>query len=121
MAIFESNIVQISTITTAALVWDPNNTTPGNTTFGARGVVPLLSPPQTLRDVTVINQGPGVLFLGGSTVTTATGLPVPVGAQVTIRGYVGTAGSTAATGRIYGISASTSNVEAGLETVDATV
>ena len=119
MAIFESNIVQISTITTAALVWDPssNNTT----TFGPRGNVPVLTPPQTLRDVTVINQGPGVLFLGGSTVTTATGLPVPVGAQVTIRGYVGTAGSTAATGRIYGISASTSNVEAGLQTQEATV
>lgn len=119
MAIFESNIVQISTITTAALVWDPSNAS--TTAFGPRGAVPVLVPAQTLKDVTVINQGPGILYLGGSTVTTATGLPVPVGAQVTIRGYVGTAGSSAAAGRVYGISASTSNVEAGLETVDATV
>lgn len=119
MAIYESNIIQTSTITSAALVWDPSNSS--TTTFGPRGAVPVLTPAQTLHDVTVINQGPGILYLGGSTVTTATGLPVPVGAQVTIRGYVGTAGSSAAAGRVYGISASTSNVEAGLETVDATV
>lgn len=120
MAIFESNIVQTTTITSAALVWDPSNSS--TTAFGPQGKVPVLTPvAQTLKDVTVINQGPGILYLGGSTVTTATGLPVPVGAQVTIRGYVGTAGSSAAAGRVYGISASTSNVEAGLETVDATV
>lgn len=118
MAIYQSNIIQTSTITSAALVWDPSNSS--TTTFGPRGAVPVLTPPQTLHDVTLINQGPGVVYIGsGSGVTTSTGLAVPVGAQVTIHGYTATAGST--TGRIYGVSATSAVVEVGLQTVDATV
>lgn len=115
MAIFESGLVQESTITTAALVWDPSNASP--TAFGPFGAVTVLTPAQSLNNVTLINEGPGILYLGGSTVTTATGLPVPVGAQVVIEGYTTTAGTT--TNRIYGISASTSVVRAGLATVAA--
>lgn len=120
MALFESNLVQTSTITTVALIWDPSNTS--TTTFGPLGKVNVLTPAQTLKDVTIVNQGPGILYIGsGSNIAntgTTQGLAVAVGAQVTLRGYTATAGSTA--GRIYGVSASTSQVQVGLETVDGT-
>lgn len=120
MAIFESNIIQASTITSAALIWDPSNSS--TTTYGPRGAVPVLTPAQTLKDVTIINQGPGTLFVGQGSAITNTGttaaMAIPAGGQLTLRGYTATAGST--TGRIYGISSSTSYVEVGLETVDAT-
>lgn len=119
MAIFESNLVQQTTITTAALVWDPSYQTPGGTTFGPNGVVPTLTPNQTLRDVTIVNTGSNTVWLGGSTVTAATGLALPAGAQLTYNGYVATAGSTA--GRIYGISTGGTTVEVGLATVNANV
>lgn len=113
MALFESNLVQVSTITTAALVWDPSNTS--TTAFGPRGAVNTsITPAQTLRDVILINTGANTVWLGGSTVTAATGLALPPGAQLTYTGYVATAGST--TGRIYGISTGGTTVEAGLAT-----
>lgn len=119
MAIFESNLVQETTITTAALVWDPSYDTPGGTTFGPHGVVEVLTPAQTLRDVTIVNTGANTVWLGGSTVTAATGLALPAGAQITYNGYTAVAGQTA--GRIYGISTSGTTVSAGLATVNANV
>ena len=117
MAIFESNLVQVSTVTSAAIIWDPSNTS--TTTYGPLGAVPTVTPTQTLRDVTIVNNGPGVLFIGQGSAVTNTGttaaLPVPVGGQVTIQGYTAVAGTTA--GRIYGVSASTSAVEVGLGSV----
>jgi hypothetical protein len=117
MAIFESNLIQQSTITTAALVWDPSNVS--TSAFGPNGAVTVLTPAQTLRDVTIVNTGSNTVWLGGSTVTAATGLALPAGAQITYNGYVATAGST--TGRIYGISTSGTTVEVGLATVNANV
>lgn len=117
MAIFEGNLVQVSTITTAALVWDPSNTS--TSTFGPAGAVNVLTPAQTLRDVTIINTGANTVWLGGSTVTAATGLALPAGAQITYNGYTAVAGATA--GRIYGISTGGTTVEAGLATVNANV
>lgn len=119
MAIFESNLVQQTTITTAALVWDPSYTTVNGTAFGPFGVVTVQTPAQTLRDVTIVNTGANTVWLGGSTVTAATGLALPAGAQITYNGYVATAGQTA--GRIYGISTSGTTVEVGLATVNANV
>lgn len=120
MAIFESNLVQTTTITSAALIWDPSNNSA--TAFGPQGKVNVLTPAQTLSNVTIVNQGPGVLFVGQGSAVANTGttaaMAIPVGGQLTLRGYTATAGST--TGRIYGVSASTSNVLVGLATVDAT-
>jgi hypothetical protein len=120
MAIFETGIVQTSTITTVALIWDPSNSS--TTTFGALGKVNVLTPAQTLHDVTIVNEGPGILYVGyGSNIAASgstQGLAVAVGGQATLRGYTATAGSTA--GRIYGVSASTSQVTVGLQTVDGT-
>lgn len=117
MAIFESNLVQETTITTAALVWDPSYT--NGTAFGPRGTIELLSPAQTLKDVTIVNTGSNTVWLGGSTVTAATGLALPAGAQITYNGYVATAGDSA--GSIYGISTGGTTVSAGLATVNANV
>jgi len=116
--IFEGNLVQTTAITTsAALIWDPSNTSA--TAFGPLGKVNVLTPAQTLKDVTIINQGPGILYVGQGSAITNTGttqaLAVPVGGQLTLQGYTATAGATA--GRIYGISASTSAVEVGLATL----
>lgn len=118
MAIFEGNLVQQSTITTAALVWDPSNAS--TTAFGPNGAVTVLTPTaQTLRDVTIVNTGANTVWLGGSTVTAATGLALPAGAQLTYNGYTAVAGQTA--GRIYGISTGGTTVEVGLATVNANV
>lgn len=121
MAIFESNLVQTTTITTVALIWDPSNSSA--TAFGPAGKVNVLTPAQTLRDVTIVNTGPGILYVGGGSnianSSTTQGMPIPVGGQLTVNGYTATAGQTA--GRIYGVSASTSVVEVGLATVDANV
>jgi hypothetical protein len=120
MAIFETGIVQTSTITTVALIWDPSNAS--STTFGSLGKVNVLTPAQTLSNVTIVNEGPGILYVGGgsniASSSTTQGLPVAVGGQVTLHGYTATAGSTA--GRIYGVSASTSQVTVGLQTVEGT-
>jgi hypothetical protein len=121
MAIFEGNLVQTTTITTVALIWDPSNVSA--TAFGSLGKVNVLTPAQTLQNVTIVNQGPGILYVGGGSnianSSTTQGLPVAVGGQVTLRGYTATAGQTA--GRIYGVSASTSQVQVGLQTTEATI
>lgn len=72
----------------------------------------------TLKDLTIINTGTVTIYLGQSTVTAATGLPLPAGAQITYNGYSHAQGDTA--GNVYAITASgTSSTIAGLATVDA--
>ena len=115
MAIFESAIQQVSTATsTAAVIWDTDYSS--GTAYGPLGTIPTGS---VLKDVTIINQGPDVVYIGGATVTTSTGLAVPVGGQVTIQGYNVTSSSGSTTGDISGICASsqTANVVVGLATV----
>ena len=119
MAIFGSNIQQVSTATsTAAVIWDTDNTS--SSTYGPLGAITAGS---VLRDVTIENQGPDVVYIGGSTVTTATGLAVPVGGQVTIQGYDVTSVASSTTGDISGICASsqTANVVVGLASVPSVV
>jgi hypothetical protein len=72
----------------------------------------------TLPDLTIVNLGANTAYLGGSTVTTATGLPIPSGGQVTIRGYSGLQSST--TGDTYAICASNklTTLLCGLATLD---
>jgi hypothetical protein len=72
----------------------------------------------TLKDLIIENQGSQTVFVGGSTVTAATGLPVPAGAQVTFNGWAFAQG--AAGGNVYAIvSSGTAQVTCGLATVNA--
>jgi len=71
--------------TTATIVWDP---------VGAQFS-------GTLRDVTLVNAGANQCWLGQSTVSIATGVPLAPGNQLTIQGYAATAGAIA--GRLYAI------------------
>ena len=66
------------------------------------------------RDVTVVNQGTAIVWVGGGTVTTTSGVQLNVGAQLTV-GYQAAQNLWAIT------SAGTATVEAGLATVDAVV
>jgi hypothetical protein len=66
------------------------------------------------RDVTVLNQGTAAVFVGGGTVTTTSGVYLPVGAQLTVGG--------ASAQNLWAITASgTATVVAGLATVNAVV
>lgn len=73
-----------------------------------------------LRDVTLVNAGTVNVFVGGSAVTTTTGLLVAPGQQVTVTGYSHAQGDTA--GNVYAIASAATGgfVEAGLAT-DSTV
>jgi hypothetical protein len=73
--------------TTATIVFDPSW---GQFTSGV-----------TLKDVTLVNSGGNLCWVGQSTVSITTGLPLAVGAQLTIQGFTATGGQTA--GRIYAI------------------
>lgn len=110
MAIFANGpgIVQTTAVGTAAtLVFD---TDASGIPSGA-----------TLPDLTIENIGSNPCFVGGSAVSTTTGLRVAAGAQVTIRGYSGLQSST--TGDVYACATagSLTTVVAGLATVDPVV
>jgi hypothetical protein len=82
-------------------------TTVTNSATQVFSVTGLTSP----RDVTVLNQGPSIVYVGGGTVTTTSGVQLAVGAQMTVEG--------AAAQNLWAITASsTSTVVAGLATVD---
>jgi len=107
VAIFANGpgIVQTTAVTTSAtLVFDTDAT---NIPSGA-----------TLPDLTIMNIGANQAFLGQSTVSATTGLPIPPGGQVTVRGYSGLQSST--TGDTYAICASgkLTTLVAGLATLD---
>ena len=92
MAIFESNILQVSSPgTVSTLIWNPNNTSA--TTFGALGSVPSTA---ILKDVTIVNQGTCNVYVGAGSaaVATALGFMIPVGGQLTLQGYYATGGTT---------------------------
>lgn len=82
MAIFESGYAPVTTIAGG-----------GTSSVFVAGSVSAGS-----RDVTVINQGPNTVYVGQSAVTTATGLPVAAGNQVTLQGPVITVYAVAASG-----------------------
>lgn len=80
-----------------------------------------ISPAVTLRDITVINTGTNVLWVGGSSVTSAA-LALPAGGQVTVQGWTATSNTT--TNDIYAIAASgaaPSSTVAGLATLASVV
>lgn len=103
MAIFETGIQQVSAVTSSAgVIWDTDNTS--STTYGPLGAIAV---GDVLKDVTIINQGPAVIFVGsGAGVTAATGLSVPAGGQVTIQGYSVTSVASSAVGDISAITSS---------------
>ena len=74
----------------------------------------------TISNLTVQNSGTASVFIGGSAVTTATGLELPAGMSVTITGSTVTGASSKF--NLWGITAAvTVPTEASLATVDAVV
>lgn len=72
----------------------------------------------TLHDLTIVNTGTVACYLGSSSVTAATGLPLKPGEQVTIQGAVVAATSGVLGWNVYAITASgTTTTEASLATV----
>lgn len=121
MPIFESAIQQVTAVpaNSATLIWDTDNTS--TTTFGPLGAITVGA---VLKDVTIINNGPNTMYVGGnSSVTTAIGVPVVAGGQLTLQGYNVTSTASSATGDLYAITASaqTANVVVGLSTTDVIV
>ena len=107
MAIFANGpgIVQTTAVATSAtLIFDTDAT---NIPSGA-----------TLPDLTIVNVGANTCYVGQSSVSTSTGIKLPAGAQLTIRGYSGLQSSTA--GDTYAIctASSLTTVMAGLATLD---
>lgn len=56
-----------------------------------------------LRDITVVNSGTALMYVGGTSVSTTTGMLVPAGGQLTVQGWLGTSG--AATNDVFAIAA----------------
>lgn len=101
-----------STVTNSATqVYSSTSVTVGSTTYTfPAGVV--------LHDLTIINTGSTTCYLGSSTVTSSTGLPLKPGEQLTIQGQVTAATSGVLGWNIYAITASgTTTMEASLATV----
>jgi hypothetical protein len=95
---------------TAVLIWS-------GTVTALAGI----SPAVTLKDLTIINTGANVCWVGGSSVTSAA-LPLLAGQQVTIQGWTGTSNTT--TTDVYAICASgaaTTSTVAGLATLASVV
>ena len=115
MPFFEGSIVQVSSVgNSATVVWDPSNAS--KTAFGSLGAVPSGA---VLNSVGIANNGTATIWVGGASVTTTTGLPVPAGGQIGIRRYSFSGGVTvgAFNGTISAITAGpTCIVQAGLDT-----
>ena len=114
VSFFEGNIVQVSSVTSSAgVIWNPTNS---GSTFGPLGTIP--STTAVIGPIGIANLGPQTIYVGGATVTVATGLPVPPGGQVGIRRYSYTPGvASSNSGTISAITATgTSIVQAGLVT-----
>lgn len=104
MPIFGSNVQTTAVPNSATAVFNPN-ATPFSTLAGP------------LKDVTLENVGTVTVFIGQSTVTSSTGIPLLAGQQLTINGFSTPAGSGGTV--LYAITASgSSTVVAGLATLD---
>lgn len=116
MSFFEGSIVQASTAGTAvSVIWNPTNTSP--TTFGSLGSI---ASGLTLNHIGIVNAGPGTIYVGGATVTSATGLPIPPGGQCGIQRYSFVPGVSSSSGTISAITASgTAQVQVGLVSITA--
>jgi hypothetical protein len=122
VAIFENGIVQVNSSvgTISSLIWQPSNTS--TTTYGAFGSVTVGA---VLKDVTIVNTGSNVIYVGSGSASAAatTGLQIPAGAQLTIQGYNVTA-SAGTTGNIWAQTATvgqTSSTVTGLASVASVV
>ncbi len=118
--IFETGIQQTASIgSVSGLCWQPSNTSA--TTFGPLGSVPSGS---VLTNVTVLNTGSSVIYVGMGSASAAatTGAQVQPGGQVTFTGYNVTAG-TATTGNIWAntTTGNTSTTLAGMTTLPQAV
>jgi len=72
----------------------------------------------TLRDLTIVNNGAVTCFVGTSSVTATTGVPLAPGQQLTIQGSQAVASSGNTSWNLYAITASgTTTIEASLATV----
>ena len=106
--------------TLSALIWQPSNQS--TTTYGPLGSI---TTGDVLKDVTIQNTGSGTVYAAGGTTSAGAapaGLAIPPGGQLTIQGYVQTAG-TATFGNIWGICATgaASSTTAGLASVASVV
>lgn len=100
--------------TTATVLFSGTGATVGGTSYTFPAGVTLGGGLQ------IQNAGTATVYVGGSTVTTATGVPVPAGQSLVIQGSAATGASS--TFNLWGITAAvTVPVEAGLVTVDAVV
>lgn len=94
---------------TAVLIWS-----------GTATALNAISPAVTLRDITIVNTGANVCWVGGSS-TTSAALPLVPGAQVTVQGWTATSGKT--TNDVYAIAsgAAPTSTVAGLATLASVV
>ncbi len=123
MPLFETGIVQVTSAvgSLSSVIWQPSNTS--TTTFGPLGSITV---GDVLKDVTILNQGPGTIFAGAGSIAAAalpTGLPIPPGGQCTVQGYNITAANTT-NGQIWAITATggtTASVQVGLASVASVV
>ena len=122
MPLFETGIVQVSTVgTLSALIWNPSNGS--TTTFGSLGSI---TTGDVLHDVTIINTGSGTVYAAAGTTTagaTPIGIQIPPGGQLTIQGYNVTAAASVQGGPIYALCATgaSSSVKVGLSSVASVV
>lgn len=96
--------------TSATKIWSANSS-----------ALAALSPAVTLRDLTIVNQGPSTIYVGQSGVTSSTGTPVPDGGQLTIQGFTATSGTTAQDTYAICASGGSATVIAGLASVASVV
>ncbi len=117
MSFFEGSIVQSTSVTsTAAVIWNPTNSS--TTTFGPLGAAPTGA---ALNHVGIVYAGTVAIYVGGTAVTTYSGLPIPPGGQLGIQRYSFTAGAAAtSSGTISAVTASgTAQVQVGLISITA--
>jgi hypothetical protein len=119
VALFETGIVQVTSGlgSISALIWQPSNQSA--TTFGSLGSI---TAGDVLKDVTIINQGPGTIYAANGSIAASAAplaMPIPPSGQATFQGYSQTAGTSTA-GNIWAIGATggtTASVIVGLASV----
>ena len=122
MGLFETGVVQTqaSVGTLSVLLWQPSNQS--TSTYGPLGSI---TTGDVLKDLTILNTGSGTVYAAGGTTAAGAapiGIPIAPGGQMTLQGYVQTAG-TATFGNIWGICATggASSTTAGLASVASVV